>query len=227
MYRFAVLDDEYEFLNKIKLYFIEYKNIFVDLYTDPYELIEQAEQYDVIFADYDMPIMNAFRFFELTTKMRYLKIVITNYDQVIFDSLRYDIFYFVRKKNIDIDLPVCVEKILRELDEINNEKLVIQSYNHIISVCYREIRYIETEKNYIIIHALTDFKIRCTFKKLVSLINHNHFVIVSYGMMVNIEYVMHIDLKNMLVVMDGGLALSLSRKYKEKVKKKYQEYLLS
>lgn len=226
MYRFAVLDDEYEFLNKIKQYFIGYKNISVDLYIDPYDLIEKIEQYDVIFVDYEMPIMNAFEFFEMTEKMRYLKIVITNYDQMIFDSLKYDIFYFVRKKNIDIDFPVCIEKILKELDDTNNRKLVIHSYNHIISVYYREIRYIETEKNYIIIHALADFKIRCTFKKLLSLIHDNNFVIVSYGVMVNIEYVMHVDLKNMLVVMSDGLALSLSKKYKEKVKNKYWEYKL-
>lgn len=226
MYRFAVLDDEYEFLNKIKQYFIGYKNISVDLYIDPYDLIEKIEQYDVIFVDYEMPIMNAFEFFEMTEKMRYLKIVITNYDQMIFDSLKYDIFYFVRKKNIDIDFPVCIEKILKELDDTNNRKLVIHSYNHIISVYYREIRYIETEKNYIIIHALTDFKIRSTFKKLLSLIHDNNFVIISYGVMVNLEYVMHVDLRNMLVVMSDGLALSLSKKYKEKVKNKYWEYKL-
>ena len=154
MYRIALLDDEYEFLEKLNNYFIEYKNIVVDLYTDPYTLIEKIEKYDVVFIDFHMPLMNAFKFFEMTKNNHYLKIVITNYDQMIFDSLRFDIFYFVRKKNLDTDFPVSMKKLLVELKKKSNNKLVLNSYNNIVSIYYSDIKYIETERNYIIIHAL-------------------------------------------------------------------------
>lgn len=226
MYRIALLDDEYEFLEKLNNYFIEYKNIVVDLYTDPYTLIEKIEKYDVVFIDFHMPLMNAFKFFEMTKNNHYLKIVITNYDQMIFDSLRFDIFYFVRKKNLDTDFPVSMKKLLVELKKKSNNKLVLNSYNNIVSIYYSDIKYIETERNYIIIHALKDYKIRCTFKKILSLIDNRNCIAISYGIIVNIEYVMHIDFKNMLVIMNDGLVLTLSKKYKKDVRSIYREYKL-
>ena len=51
MQRFAILDDENEFLLKIKNIFNKYENIKLDLYLDPYDLIEVIDQYDVIFID--------------------------------------------------------------------------------------------------------------------------------------------------------------------------------
>ena len=154
MQRFAILDDENEFLLKIKNIFNKYHNIQLDLYLDPFDLIEAIDRYDVIFIDYEMPVMNAFDFFEKTKNNHYLKIVITNYDQMIFDSLKYDIFYFVRKKNLEVDLQICIQKIIKLSDRNENNKLIIQSYNHIISLYYQDIKYVETKKNYIIIHAL-------------------------------------------------------------------------
>ena len=226
MYRIALLDDEYEFLERLNKYFMEYKNMAVDLYTDPYTLIEKIEKYDVVFIDFHMPLMNAFQFFEMTKNSHYLKIVITNYDQMIFDSLRFDIFYFVRKRNLDTDFPVSMEKLLVELKKKSNNKLVLHSYNNIISIYYSDIKYIETERNYIIIHALKDFKIRCTFKKILSLIDNRNCIAISYGIIVNIEYVMHIDFKNMIVILNDGLVLTLSKKYKKDVRNIYREYKL-
>lgn len=226
MQRFAILDDENEFLLKIKNIFNKYENIKLDLYIDPYDLIEVIDQYDVIFIDYEMPVMNAFDFFEKTKNNHYIKIVITNYDQMIFDSLKYDIFYFVRKNNLEADWQVCMEKLFKLFDHDQNNKLIIQSYNHIISLYYQDIKYLETKKNYIVIHALKEYKIRCTFKKILTLIDYKNLMIISYGVIVNIEYIQHIDFKNMLVIMNDGLTLSLSKKYKESVKNKYREYKL-
>jgi len=226
MHRIALLDDDFVFLKKLSKYFIKYNNIIVDLYVDPYTLIEKLDKYDAVFIDYHMPLMNAFEFFEITKNLHYLKIVITNYDQMVFDSLKYDIFYFVRKKNLDTDFPISMKKLLSELKKKNNNKLIINSYNNIISIYYSDIRYIETDKNYIIIHALKDYKIRCTFKKILLMINNGNCLVISYGVIVNIEYVVHIDFKNMLVIMSDGLILSLSKKYKQDVRNKYREYRL-
>ena len=170
--------------------------------------------------------MNAFDFFEKTKNNHYIKIVITNYDQMIFDSLKYDIFYFVRKNNLEADWQVCMEKLFKLFDHDQNNKLIIQSYNHIISLYYQDIKYLETKKNYIVIHALKEYKIRCTFKKILTLIDYKNLMVISYGVIVNIEYIQHIDFKNMLVIMNDGLTLSLSKKYKESVKNKYREYKL-
>lgn len=227
MYRIALLDDEIDFLDDFKDYFIDYKNIDISLYTDPYLLIENIDQYDAIYIDYQMPLMNAFEFIEKTSKNHYLKIIITNYDQMIFDSLKYDIFYFVRKQNIASDFPVSIQKLLKELDDRENNKLILNSYNTIISLYYNDIKYIETDRNYIIIHALKDYKIRCTFKKIIGVINNKNYIIISYGIMVNMKYVMHIDFKNMTVMMNDGSILSLSKKFKNEVKDKYKEYRLS
>lgn len=226
MHRIALLDDEYEFLNRFSSYFAEYKDIYVDIYVDPYDLIERIDSYDAVYIDYHMPLLNAFDFFNMTKNNHYLKIIITNYDQMIFDSLQFDIFYFVRKNKLDADFPTSIKKLITELKKQINNKLTIHSYNQIISIYYSDIQFIETEKNYIIIHALKDYKIRCTFKNILSRIDNKNCIAISYGVIVNIEYVIHIDFKNMLVIMNNGKTFSLSKKYKQDVRNIYREYKL-
>lgn len=222
-YKIALLDDEINFLGKLKDCFQGYPQIEIDCYTDPNKLIDKINNYDGVYIDYEMEEMTAFDFFEKTKYKKYLKIIITKYDHVVYKSFDYNIFDFVRKNNLREDMHNKINRLLNKLEQ-DHKCLIVSSFNQIVTLPYETIRYIHTEKNYVIIHSNKEYKIRSTFKDMEKKIKHDTFITISYGILVNMQYIKHINLKEMSIILDDNTQLSLSYKYKTKVKNAYQEY---
>lgn len=129
-YKIALLDDEIDFLKKLSSCFQDYPQIETDYFTDPNELIKQIRKYDGVYVDYEMDQMTAFDFFEQTKQMKYLKIIITKYDHVVYKSFDYNIFDFVRKNNLKEDMSNKVGRLLKRLEE-DHRCLIVSSFNQI------------------------------------------------------------------------------------------------
>ena len=223
MYKVAILDDEKDFLIEIKNCLDEYEMFEVSYYQDVNQLINEIEKFDVVYIDYEMESMTAFEFFKQTQMNKYIRIIITKYDHVVYKSIDYDIFDFIRKKNLKEDIHNKMKRLLKKL-ESDHDKMILESGNQIISIYYDDIQYISTDKNYIIIHGKEEYKIRSTFKDILKKIKKNIFITVSYGILVNMKYISYINLKEMMVVLENDMQFPLSYKYKNTVKEAYQEY---
>ena len=223
MYKVAILDDEKDFLIEIKNCLDEYEMFEVSYYQDVNQLINEIEKFDVVYIDYEMESMTAFEFFKQTQMNKYIRIIITKYDHVVYESIDYDIFDFIRKKNLKEDIHNKMKRLIKKL-ESDHDKMILESGNQIISIYYDDIQYISTDKNYIIIHGKEEYKIRSTFKEILKKIKKNIFITVSYGILVNMKYISYINLKEMMVVLENDMQFPLSYKYKNTVKEAYQEY---
>lgn len=223
MYKVAILDDEKDFLIEIKNCLDEYEMFEVSYYQDVNQLINEIEKFDVVYIDYEMESMTAFEFFKQTQMNKYIRIIITKYDHVVYKSIDYDIFDFIRKKNLKEDIHNKMKRLLKKL-ESDHDRMILESGNQIISIYYDDIQYISTDKNYIIIHGKEEYKIRSTFKEILKKIKKNIFITVSYGILVNMKYISYINLKEMMVVLENDMQFPLSYKYKNTVKEAYQEY---
>lgn len=142
-YKIALLDDEIDFLKKLSSCFQDYPQIETDYFIDPNELIKQIRKYDCVYVDYEMDQMTAFDFFEQTKQMKYLKIIITKYDHVVYKSFDYNIFDFVRKNNLKEDMSNKVGRLLKRLEE-DHRCLIVSSFNQILTLPYETIQYIHT-----------------------------------------------------------------------------------
>ncbi|MGN1182084.1 MAG: LytTR family transcriptional regulator DNA-binding domain-containing protein, partial [Faecalibacillus sp.] len=131
--------------------------------------------------------------------------------------------YYIKKDNLDLDFPLCLNKIMKALSWENHQKLIITWNKKVVSFYYREIKYIQTNKNYVMIHTIKDTKIRSTFKNILKLIKNDDFIVISYGIIVNMRYIKCIDFQTRLLTMDNYETFSLSRKYIKDVKEKYQK----
>lgn len=225
MYCFAFISEDNQLVSMIKKCFCKYKDIHVTYYDDPYTLIEQMTVYEVIFIDCQMIKMNYLTFLEAIQSSECLKVVVSDYSYIHIESVAYHIFYYMRKHYLIDDFFICLKKVMNQLTSCKQKKFVLVLKKQTISLFYDDIVYMETNKNYIIIHAYKDYKIRMTFKKLISLVNDEHFVTISYGVLVNIKYVSFIDFKKMFVVLENQKILSLSQRYQKNVKEKYQCFL--
>lgn len=50
-----------------------------------------------------------------------------------------------------------------------------------------------------IIHSNQEYKVRSTFKDIEKKIKNNTFITISYGILVNMQYIKHINLKEMYI----------------------------
>ena len=116
-----------------------------------------------------------------------------------------------------------INRFLKRLEE-DHRCIIVSSFNQILTLPYETIQYIHTEKNYVIIHSNKEYKVRSTFKDIEKKIKNNTFITISYGILVNMQYIKHINLKEMYIFLNDNTQLSLSYKYKTKVKNAYQEY---
>lgn len=224
MHYFACLVEDEKYMSMMKKYFCKYKNIHVTYYQDSYLLIEQIDSIEAVFIDCQMTKMSYLSLLKAIEHSSCLKIIMTSDQCIPIESLAYHIFYYVRKYRMPDDFYICLKKIIEQLSFHQQQKLVLVSKKQMISLFYDDISYIETEKNYIIIHAYKKYKVRTTFKKILSLLQHDHFMTISYGMIVNIKYVTLIDLKRMIVMLDNHCIFTISQRYKKRVKEKYQYF---
>ena len=212
MYKVAILDDEKNFLEEIHNCLQEYEMFEVSYFQEAKLLIDEIDYFDVVYIDYEMENMTAFEFFKETQMSKYIRIIITKYDHIVYKSIDYG-FSSHNKMN----------RLLKKL-ESDHDRIIVESGNRIVAIYYDDIQYIHTDKNYIVIHGREEYKIRSTFKDFIKKIKKNDFITISYGILVNMRYVQYINLKEMMVVLENEIQLPLSYKYKNSVKEAYQEY---
>ena len=205
MYKVAILDDEKNFLEEIHNCLQEYEMFEVSYFQEAKLLIDEIDYFDVVYIDYEMENMIAFEFFKETQMSKYIRIIITKYDHIVYKSIDYDIFDFIRKKKLKEDIHNKMNRLLKKL-ESDHDRIIVESGNRIVAIYYDDIQYIHTDKNYIVIHGREEYKIRSTFKDFIKKIKKNDFITISYGILVNMRYVQYINLKEMMVV----FAISLS-----------------
>lgn len=225
MYNIAVCDDDQGFLDILSKKLEEYNDVCIfTFYTNPLLLKKEILKYDAVFIDYDMPEENAYHFFDSLQDIDIEKVVITNYDTVVYKGFKYGFFWFVRKEYLDMELPEMMERLIVRLKQ-SRDRLNIDTVNRQVSIPYREIQYIETEHNYIIIHGLADYKVRYSFSTLLSTIKSELFIVPIYGVIVNLKYVTFVNYTKATIHMLDGTIINISRSKKKEVFERYRNYL--
>ena len=151
--RIYICDDEPQILRQIgkQVQVCMPESVVTELGTST-ELLEllRKQNCDVLLLDIDMPDITGLEVAEqlkgLTKKP--LLIFITSHDELVYDSLQFHPFGFVRKSFLDTELP-------RVLTDCEKELLSNKQYYHFktaegeVSLPLEEILYFEAEGNYL------------------------------------------------------------------------------
>ena len=125
MIRLAVCDDSVEDVKNIKEIIESYNkpNIEVDVFNNPMELLDKVQEYryDAFFLDIDMPEMTGL---QVSSKIRekdvYSEIIfITVREELVFESLTFKPFSFVRKRYLKEELDKALNALFKVLDTNN------------------------------------------------------------------------------------------------------------
>lgn len=161
---------------------------------------------DAVFLDIDMPTISGLEVAEKMTsnKKRPILIFVTAHDELVYESLKFHPFSFVRKKYLETEMRAVLEdciKALSERDKRFHFRMEGKDFNILIS----EITYFESDANYIDLHMATEiYHIRSTITMLENALKEDGFVRIHKGFLVNQMHVRCFS-KEEVRLMDGTI----------------------
>lgn len=224
MIKIAICDDDIAFSKLLKRYLIENINdSVIDIFSNTVDLLESINCFDVLFLDYKMPYKNGIQVLEEIKRSSIIKIMVSNYEMICFDTFMYQLFWFVRKKNLNKDLKILIPHLLNEIERKEKRNFIFSDKGIHLSVEYMNIISIVKNSNYIYVHTTDniEYKIRSSFSNIIKLIDSNLFIIPTYGIMLNISHIKYINFSQSTILLKNGRIFTISRSKKDEVKRKY------
>jgi DNA-binding LytR/AlgR family response regulator len=231
---FAVVDDEPEVLEQIPQVikqFIHDQKIETECFQNTMTFMETYpnRNYDALFLDIDMPIMNGF---DLAQKLHEEKddipiVYITGCEDLITNAFRYKPLGFVRKQRIYEEMPYALSTILDEISKVHltidiTETRASGGQTH--TVLIDQITFIESVKHNVQIHlANGDILIsRGLLSSYIESAGFENFILINPGTIVNLA---HIKLIDDTVAFEDGTTLYISRRKFPTVLQSYLKYV--
>ena len=154
--------------------------------------ILRTEEADAVLLDIDMPEKNGLELAGLlnVAGKKPILIFVTAHDELVYDSLKYHPFAFVRKKYLREELPEVLADCIREV-ETKEKRFHFRAEGGQVSVLLSDICYFEAEGNYLIVHLKNDtYRLRSTMAAVQNMLEPEGFSRVHKGFLVNQKFVM-------------------------------------
>ena len=227
--RIYICDDEPQILRQIGCQVRECltESVIVEIETS-IELMKRIRQQDcdVLLLDIDMPGMDGL---EVAKELPLLQkkpllIIVTSHDELVYDSLQFHPFGFVRKSFLSTELV----KVLKDCEkELAGRRLHYQfrTSDGAVSLPLEEIQYFEAEGNYLQIYTRNkNYRFRETISAVQNALEQHGFVRVHRGFLVNQAVVEQLGADTLKLA--DGRSLPIGRNYAEVAKKRIMRYML-
>lgn len=236
MIRAAICDDEPAILDYLHEYisnaFIQQgADIQIDKFTSGKDFLNahKAEPFDVVFLDIDMPEISGFDIAEIINDIgEPLIIFVTSHDELVFSSIRFRPFRFIRKTYLDNELPETVEAVKNEIIKRNSgSKFAFQTKSGEVFVDLGKVEYIEIYGHWLKVHIKDDEPLECygSLSDFERQLEEYDFVRTHKSFLANCKFIFAIE-KNQ-VILDDKTAIPLSRYKVDTVKNKFKKLLRS
>lgn len=235
MLHIAICDDEPIIAEKIKNIVVHKMNesgeeLEVTMRFSGKNIIEElsSNPADLILLDIDMPEISGI---EVASKLYEMGlnnsiIFVTNHANLVFETLKYHPFQFVRKERMVEELPQVLESFMVNYHRDNKVlELSTENGTHMISVYH--ILYIEKLERKMCVKCINgnEFQTWASLKDFEKEYSVHGFCRIHHSIVVNLKYVSEIE--NTEVVMDNEVRLPMSRSRKKAVKQQYVSYMRS
>ena len=227
--KIAICDDERQIIcdySKIINEYLFENNIVcsVDGFVDGNSFLQLANEYDLVFLDYDLPDINGM---DIARNIRendgkIMIVFLTAYSEHVYDSFEVDAFRYLLK-------PVSKEKLYETLDTFlniynHNREITIPTNTAYISVDVDEVIYIEAAKKHTKVKTTgNEYVANKAISVYQTEIANPHFFRTHRGYIVNMRYISTVE-KNTITLTNGEIVL-LSSKCRDEFNKSYMNYL--
>lgn len=233
MIKIAIIDDDKSFCNLLEKDINKHmpkiiNNFSIDIIDSNFSDTVSNNDFDIIFLDIDLKHINGINLSHSITsqcKKKSLIIFVTSRNDLIFDSLSVQPFYFVRKSNLNDDL-IMTFSLLKKHYKHTSSLLTFQYNGRKTNLRKSDIVYIESDFHDVYITTTSDqYVYRSTLKAILNELNSKRFSRIQKSIVINFDYVKEIDENNNVILTTGNI-FSINRSYKKEVLKELKEYLL-
>lgn len=170
----------------------------------------------ILLLDIDMPGTNGFQLAEALQLQSPATIIIfvSAYDNLVYDSFRFNPLCFLRKNHLKAELPDTLQKALDKFLCTNNTK-VFDTTEGAVNLRILDILYIESVKNYYEVHCKSQMVYRCrgTISSLESELSDANFYRIHTAFLVNMECISSITANRKIVLCDDTAMFVSMRKW--------------
>lgn len=194
----------------------------IDIYTDGNRLLEdnKSKFFHVLFLDIEMPIISGI---EVANELRKINshiaiVFITNRDDLVFQSIQYKPFRFIRKSLFLEELPETVYALIHHFYN-ENEYYTFETKTSLTKIKVVNIIYIESRKHFLYVYCRDSEQcVRGTMNLFEEIFEPKGFIRIHSGYLVNFKYIYSINKTE--VLLDNQERLPISRHRLAEVKKK-------
>ena len=229
--RIAICDDEVFFMENLEkqlrvcLGQYDEEQQFAKFSYGSQLLSEQKKNcFDVVFLDIDMPSISGF---EVAEKIReefeqtYI-VFVTSKNDLVYDSIRFEPFRFLRKDHLAEELPETIESLLKKMRM--NQQYVIKKDDAVIKINASDIVYVESQKHKLTFHLTNDeISKNDRLKTIEKELSPFGFIRVHSGYLVNCKYIYSIETST--IKLTNNSFVLMSRQRRAEVKNKFQQYM--
>lgn len=200
----------------------------IDVFSDGRKLVEELTENtcDILLLDIDMPNTDGLEIADRLSRFEQkpLLIFVTSHDELVYNSLQFHPFGFVRKTHLDRELPKILRDCEKELN-IREKSFCFHAKGSEIKLYIRNILYFEAEGNYLKIIAQTgEYRFRETVSAVENVLSESGFVRIHKGFLVNQSAVKILGTDNVELI--NETLLPIGRSYAENAKKRLMRYML-
>lgn len=200
----------------------------IRMFSTGVKLLERLSEAkcDILLLDIDMPGLNGL---EIAAKLgslpeKPLLIFVTSHDELVYDSLQFHPFGFVRKGYLEKELPKILADCVQEIN-CHEKHFCFHANNSEIKLPLDDILYFEAEGNYLKLFAKSgEYRFRDTITSVENALCDSGFVRVHKGFLLN-QSAVKILSSDKAELIDGTL-LPIGRSYGENAKKRLMRYML-
>lgn len=234
--RIAICDDDTAFTEKMRTLVENGLGIYgeeteLSVFRDSealYNCASEAE-YDAVFLDIDMPRVNGFDIAEQMNRQgKALIIFVTMHDELVYSSIRFQPFRFIRKSHLEEELPEVLTDLHGAVCKRRaGQKFAFRTREGTVFLDVDTVPYIEIYGHWIQVCVEGGRKIECygSLLKLEKELAPFGFIRTHKSYLVNCRYLYAIEKGQ--CILDDGTKILLSRHRSEDVRAAFKDYLRS
>lgn len=225
--RILCIDDDNTFLEKIKKMILDYsmkEDLEIKLDTINYIPDKIYENIDALFVDIVLKNKTIFDYLNTIREINHdLPIIFfSNYDSFVFKSVKYNVFDYIRKKNIDEEFNDMMNRLTSFLF-VKKSSLLLKKDGYYKEVSINEVVYIESFSHNTFIYTEQEiFEIKKDTKDILG-INIKYFYKIHRSYYINFKYLKSFNKDN--VILKNNIIIPIGKTYKPNIIKDYLNYL--
>ena len=201
----------------------------VELFAGGGELVQELQNasFHIVLLDIDMPEISGLDVAEMiqNTVPKPLIVFVTSHDELVYDSLRFHPFGFVRKTHLDEELDLVLKDAVADINA-REKSISVHIAQGDVRLKLKDILYFESDGNYIkVITGDQEYRFRDTMQTLESTLQYDGFIRVHKGFLVNAEAVKIFNSEKCTLVND--MEIPMGRAYQEEARRKLMRSMIS